>query len=69
MSADAVFLPMSDHSDGHAMDIDFHEMADRFAATLRRATVPVEEQAGFMKQIWNDMVDDILAVKRKGSSA
>ena len=60
MSADAIFLPMSDLSDGHAMNIDFHAMADRVAANLRRMKVPVEEQAGLMKQIWGDLVDDML---------
>ena len=60
MSADAVFLPMSDLSDGHAMNIDFHQMADRVAANLKRMQVPAEEQAGIMKQIWGDIVDDML---------
>ena len=60
MSADAIYLPMSDLSDGHAMNIDFHAMADRVAANLRRMKVPVEEQAGLMKQIWGDLVDDML---------
>lgn len=63
MSADAVFLPMSDMSDGHSLNIDFHAMADRVAANLRRMSVPVEEQASIMKQIWNDMVDDALNLK------
>lgn len=63
MSADAVFLPMSDLSDGHSLNIDFHAMADRVAANLRRMSVPVEEQASIMKQIWNDMVDDALSLR------
>lgn len=64
MSADAVFLPMSDLSDGHSLNIDFHAMADRVAANLRSMKVPVEEQASVAKQIWNDMVDDILGVNK-----
>lgn len=65
MSADAVFLPMSDLSDGHGLNIDFHAMADRVAANLRSMKVPVEEQASVAKQIWNDMVDDILGLNKK----
>lgn len=60
MSADTVYLPMAEMSDGHAMNIDFHAMADRVAANLRRMSVPVEEQAGIIKQVWSDMVDDVL---------
>lgn len=67
MSADAVFLPMSDLSDGHSLNIDFHAMADRVAANLRRMQVPVEERASVAKQIWNDMVDDLLGVKKAAS--
>lgn len=65
MSADAVFLPMSDMHDGHAENVDFHAMADRVAANLKRMKVPIEEQAGLMKQLWNDIVDDMLAVGKK----
>jgi hypothetical protein len=67
MSLDAVYLPMSDLSDGHSLNIDFHAMADRVAANLRRMKVPVEEQAGLMKQLWNDMVDDITGSKKAGA--
>jgi hypothetical protein len=66
MSADAVFLPMSEFTDGHAMNIDFHAMADRVAANLKRMKVPVEEQASMMKQIWGDIVDDMLAATGTG---
>ena len=69
MSADAIYLPMADLSDGHALNVDFHAMADTVSARLRRrmsdVVVPadaVERQAGLMKQIWNDMVDDMMAV-------
>ena len=55
----------SDLTDDHAMNVDFHAMADKVAVNLRRMKVPVEEQAGFMKQIWNDMVDDMLSVSKK----
>lgn len=70
MSADAVYLPMSESSDGHAMNVDFHAMAERVAVNLRRMKVPVEEQAGIAKRIWADMVDDILGItKRAGTAA
>lgn len=69
MSADAVYLPMSESSDGHAMNIDFHAMAEKVAANLRRIKVPVEEQAGIAKQIWGDMIDDMLGLKKRGSAA
>ena len=65
MSADAVYLPMAEMHDGHAMNVDFHAMADSVAANIRRMKVPVEEQAGIMKQLWNDMVDDMLGVSKK----
>ena len=65
MSADAIFLPMADLSDGHAMNIDFHAMADRVAVNLRQMKVPVEEQASMMKQIWADLVDDMLGLRKK----
>lgn len=68
MSADAVYLPMSDLSDGHAMNVDFHAMADKVALNLRRMKVPVEEQASIMKQIWADMVDDMLGVGKKAAA-
>ncbi|GAB1743774.1 hypothetical protein NU219Hw_g694t1 [Hortaea werneckii] len=58
-SADAVYLPMADLSDGHAMNVDFHSMADRVATNLRRMRLPVEQQAGVMKQLWSDMIDDL----------
>lgn len=69
MSADAVYLPMADLADGHSLNIDFHAMADTVAANLRRMQVPVEEQAGIMKQIWGDMVDDMLGMKKKAPTA
>lgn len=67
MSADAVFLPMSDMSDGNALNIDFHAMADRVSANLRRMKVPVEEQAGLMKQLWNDIVDDMVGASKRAT--
>ena len=66
MSADAVFLPMSEFTDGHAMNIDFHAMADRVSASLKRMQVPADEQASMMKQIWGDIVDDVLAATKAG---
>ena len=62
LSADAVFLPMAENHAGHAMNVDFHAMADRIANNLRRMQVPVEQQAGMMKRLWNDMVDDMVRV-------
>ncbi|KAF7186684.1 hypothetical protein HII31_11916 [Pseudocercospora fuligena] len=64
MSADAVYMPFSEATDGHAMNIDFHAMADRVSANLRKMAVPVEQQASIMKQIWNDMVDDMMGQKK-----
>lgn len=68
MSADAVYLPMAESTDGHAMNIDFHAMADNVAANLRRMSVPVEQQASIMKQIWGDMVDDMMGLKKVGTA-
>ena len=67
MSADAVYLPMSDLSDGHSLNVDFHAMADRVAANVRSMKVPIEEQAGLMKRIFGDMVDDVLGLKKAGA--
>ncbi|GAB1729388.1 hypothetical protein NU195Hw_g4340t1 [Hortaea werneckii] len=61
-SADAVYLPMADLTDGHAMNVDFHSMANRVASNLRRMKLPVEQQAGMMKQLWSDMIDDLFSV-------
>jgi len=69
MSADSVFLPMADMHDGHAQGIDFHDVADRMAASMRRMASPVEEQVGVLKQIWNDMVDDVVALGSKKSAS
>ncbi|KAK0313607.1 hypothetical protein LTR29_013863 [Friedmanniomyces endolithicus] len=68
MSLDAVYLPMADSHDGHGLNVDFHAMADKVAANIKRLQVPVEERAGLMKQIWNDMVDDMVGAK-KGAPA
>ena len=67
MSADAVFLPMADMHDGHAMGVDFHEMAEKVAMGLRQAglatggKVTREEQASIMKRVWGDLVDDVVS--------
>jgi hypothetical protein len=67
LSADQVYLPMSDTSDNAAdMPIDFHAMADRVSANLRRMKVPVEQQAGVMKQLWSDLIDGVFAGGKKG---
>jgi len=68
MSADSVFLPMAEMSDGHSLNIDFHAMADKVAFSLRRMKVPAEEQAGLMKRIWSDMVDDMLGNKKPATA-
>ncbi|KAK5138343.1 hypothetical protein LTR08_003404 [Meristemomyces frigidus] len=64
MSADAVYLPMAEHSDGHAMNVDFYAMADKVSASIKRMQVPVEQQASMMKQLWSDIVDDMLGTKK-----
>ncbi|KAM3420894.1 hypothetical protein BST61_g4129 [Cercospora zeina] len=69
MSADAVFLPMAESSDGHAMNIDFHAMAEKVACNLRRMKAPVEQQAGIAKQIWGDMIDDVMGLKKGRTTA
>ena len=69
MSLDAVYLPMSDSADGHGLNIDFHAMADKVAANLQRMKVPVEQQAGLMKQLWDDMVDDMFGQQKKARTA
>jgi len=64
MSLDAVYLPMADSHDGHGLNVDFHAMADKVAANIKKMKVPVEEQAGFMKQLWADMVDDMVGARK-----
>jgi len=44
-------------------------MADKVASNIKRMGVPVEEQAGMMKQIWNDLVDDMLSASTSKKSA
>ncbi|KAK3673700.1 hypothetical protein LTR78_006253 [Recurvomyces mirabilis] len=71
MSADAVYLPMAADlrdNDNDTVNIDFHAMADKVANNIRRMKVPVEEQAGMMKQLWNEMVDDMLGASQKKAS-
>lgn len=68
MSADAIFSPMAENTDGHGLNIDFHAMADRVAANLKDLKIPADEQAGLMKQIWSDMVDDMMGKRKKGGS-
>ncbi|KAK5171069.1 uncharacterized protein LTR77_004213 [Saxophila tyrrhenica] len=65
MSADSVFLPMSDLHDGHGLDVDFHAMSDKVAAGLRRLDVGLvgsegEERVGMMRRVFGDMVDDVV---------
>lgn len=68
MSHDAIYSPLSDVHDNNAMPIDFHAMADKVAAATKRMKVPVEEQAGLLKQLWSDMIDDVLGPKKAGSA-
>ncbi|GAB7361541.1 hypothetical protein MBLNU230_g1595t1 [Neophaeotheca triangularis] len=65
MSADSVYLPLQELHDGHAMNIDFHALAESVASQVQKMGVPMQERAGLMKQIWGDMMDDILGSKRK----
>ncbi|KAH9808847.1 hypothetical protein Tdes44962_MAKER06266 [Teratosphaeria destructans] len=67
MSADAVYLPMAEMSDS-GTNIDFHAMADRVSANMRRMKVPVGEQAGMMKQIFHDIIDDMFGKKPSAAS-
>lgn len=69
MSGDAVYLPMSESTDGHGMNIDFHAMAETVATNFRRIVVPVEQQAGIVKQVWGDMIDDVMGLKKTGPAA
>ncbi|KAF2719478.1 hypothetical protein K431DRAFT_109367 [Polychaeton citri CBS 116435] len=69
VASDSVILPMSEMHDDHGLGIDFHGMADRVAANMRKMRVPVEEQASLMKQIWSDMVDDVVGVAKKPATA
>lgn len=55
----------SPESDNQAMNVDYHAMAGIVAANVRRMNVPVEEQAGVMKELWSDMVDEMLEAKKK----
>lgn len=68
MSADAVYLPFSDSSDGHAMDVDFHATTDRITSNFQKFKDPVEEQAGMVKQIFTGMMDDIIGLKKLGTA-
>lgn len=73
MSADAVYLPMSELSDHHAENVDFHAMAERVAEGVRRLEGrdtggTREERASVMKEIWNSLVDDMFGM-RVGASA
>lgn len=64
MSADSVYLPLTDLHDGHAMNIDFHAMADAVASKVQKMGAPMQERAGLMKQVWGDMVDDVFGTRK-----
>ncbi|CZT20911.1 uncharacterized protein RCC_06771 [Ramularia collo-cygni] len=66
MSADAVILPLSDHTtpSDEYLHIDFRSMADRVSANLANIKLPVEQQAGMVKRIFGDMIDDAMGIKR-----
>jgi hypothetical protein len=64
-SADSIILPLSDHTtpSDEYMHINFRGMADKVAENVNAMKLPVEEQAGLMKRIWSDMVDDVVGKK------
>lgn len=66
LSADTIVFPMSELTDDHGMGIDFHAMADRVATNLRRMNVPAEEQPSMIKQLWGDLVDDVMGLNKVG---
>jgi len=72
-SADSTHIsaPSAMHEvhDNSAMDIDFHGMAERTAATVKKMESQVEEQAGVVKQLWNGLLDDVFGSKQKASKA
>ncbi|CAK4033083.1 Hypothetical predicted protein [Lecanosticta acicola] len=68
MSMDRVFLPATEMTDGDGAGIDFHALAARVGDGVKKMRVPVEEQAGLMRRIWSDMVDDVFAVKKDATT-
>jgi hypothetical protein len=69
MSADSLYHALAENHDGHAQGIDFHSIIDTMAAQMRQMAVPAEEQASVLKQLWNDMVDDVVGKKAQASGA
>lgn len=65
MALGSNFMPMAENHDGDAMGVDFHAMADKVAENVKSIKGPVEEQASMLKQLWNDMVDDVLGLNKK----
>jgi hypothetical protein len=54
---------MSDVSDNNS--VDFQGMAAKVAGQW---TKPVEEQAGMLKELWSDFVDDVLGPKQSAKA-
>ncbi|KAK3722657.1 hypothetical protein LTR37_002227 [Vermiconidia calcicola] len=74
MSADTVFLPMAEMSDGHAQNIDFHAMAEGVGDVVKRVDevtlgMGVGERTGMMRRVLGDIADDLLGVAGKKKAA
>lgn len=61
---------MSEHAtpSDEYLNIDFRSMADRVSANLAAIKLPVEQQAGMVKRIFGDMVDDAMGIKKPSTA-
>lgn len=74
MSADTVFLPMAEASDGHGEEIDFHAMAEGVGNVVKRVDevtlgVGLGERTGMVRRVLGDIADDLLGVAGKKKPA
>lgn len=57
--------PMTEVHDNESVSVDFHKVADGLKAPVPSAP----QAAGFMKQLWNGLMDDVMGPQRKPSLA
>lgn len=66
MSADTSNIhAMSEMHDNSAAQIDFHAMAESVVKATNKITVPLVEQSGIMRTLWDGIVEDFRGTTKK----
>lgn len=54
--------------DNSAMNLDFHDMADKVTSTVKKvADAEPAQKVGIAKEIWTGFLDDVFGAKQKQS--